>query len=537
MWRKSDNHHQQNNTSRNNYDNQTNATTAIVKDKVCIIGSGNWGSAISVIIGKNCERLHNYYESEVKMWVHEEMIDNGEGKEEKLSTIINTANENIKYLPGIKLPQNIVAEPNLALACQNATLLIFVLPHQFLPKLLPTIKQNIHPTNCRGVSLIKGIDFDPKTKLPILVSKSIEDHLSHGRPLGYIKFGCGVLMGANVASEVAMGQLCESTLACNFGGSNSNNNSNHRLNERTRLLFHSSNHFRVQHITDVIGAETCGALKNVVALGAGFVDGIDQLGSNTKAALIRIGLREMEQFCYMFYGDNSNSCGDKQKQSNDCDNNNDSEEGSSSNDSNSNNNKNKNNTFGNIQSDTFTQSCGVADLITTCYSGRNRKCAEEFAREYLSLSSSSLVVEGKEDKDTKMNHQMKDISSLSLSQSSASLSSVKPSQQSNGSSSSSATKLQNNKSKHNIEIECEKIWSRIEHNFLNGQKLQGTITCKEVYSLLHSRNVLHKFPLIKTIYEIAFLGKSIHRIVDGIKVVDTNNTVDDDKENAMISSF
>jgi len=535
MCRKSDSHNQQQNTSSNNDDNQRNATTAIFKDKVCIIGSGNWGSAISVIIGKNCERLHNYYESEVKMWVHEEMIDNGKGKSEKLSTIINTANENIKYLPGIKLPKNIVAEPNLALACQNATLLIFVLPHQFLPKLLPTIKQSVHPTNCRGVSLIKGIDFDPKTKLPILISKSIEDHLSGGRPLGYTKFECGVLMGANVASEVAMGQLCESTLASNFGGSNSNNNSNHRLNERTRLLFHSSNHFRVQHIKDVIGAETCGALKNVVALGAGFVDGIDQLGSNTKAALIRIGLREMEQFCYMFYGVNTNSCDDTQKYSNNCNNNDDNEEGSSSNEIN--NNDNKNNAFSSIQSDTFTQSCGVADLITTCYSGRNRKCAEAFAREYLSLSSSSLVVEGKENKDNNMNLQMKGISSLSLSQSSASLSSVKPSQQSNGSSSSSATKLQKNKSEYNIEIECEKLWSRIEYNLLNGQKLQGTITCKEVYSLLHSRNVLHKFPLMKIIYEIAFLGKSIHKIVDGIKVVDTNNTVDDNKENAMIPSF
>jgi glycerol-3-phosphate dehydrogenase (NAD+) len=90
------------------------------------------------------------------MWVFEEMVDDGRGQTVKLTDYINTHHENIKYLPGIVLPNNVVAVPSLEEACRDATLLIFVLPHQFLPRLLPTIRQAAHP-NCRGVSLIKGL--------------------------------------------------------------------------------------------------------------------------------------------------------------------------------------------------------------------------------------------------------------------------------------------------------------------------------------------------------------------------------------------
>lgn len=123
-------------------------------DKVCIVGSGNWGSAIATIIGRNCARLDSY-DTKVSMWVFEEDVVYN-GKSWKLSELINTHGVNSKYLPGIQLPSNIHAQPSLEDACRDATLLVFVLPHQFLPKLLPRIR-NVVRSSCRCVSLIKGL--------------------------------------------------------------------------------------------------------------------------------------------------------------------------------------------------------------------------------------------------------------------------------------------------------------------------------------------------------------------------------------------
>ena len=91
--------------------------------------------------------------------------------------------------------------------------------------------------------------------------------------------------------------------------------------------------FRVTVVKDTNIVEICGALKNIVACAAGFCDGL-KMGDNTKAAIIRLGLKEMIKYGDTFYpgGDHA----------------------------------------------TYFESCGVADLITTCYGGRNRKVSEAF---------------------------------------------------------------------------------------------------------------------------------------------------------------
>nr|XP_055024377.1 glycerol-3-phosphate dehydrogenase 1a [Misgurnus anguillicaudatus] len=281
--------------------------------KICIVGSGNWGSAIAKIVGFNAKN-NSKFDSTVNMWVYEEMV-NGR----KLSEIINTEHENVKYLPGNKLPENVVAVADLLEAAKNADILLFVIPHQFIGRVCDTMKGKIKQ-DALGMSLIKGVDEGPDGLK--LISNVIHEKLG-------IKMS--VLMGANIANEVADGKFCETTIGCR----------DQALGAELKELM-QTDHFRVTVVQEADVVEICGALKNIVAVGAGFCDGLG-FGDNTKAAVIRLGLMEMIKFAQIF-----------------C-------------------------TAGTVSPATFLESCGIADLITTCYGGRNRKVAEAFAKTGKSL--------------------------------------------------------------------------------------------------------------------------------------------------------
>ncbi|KVH92818.1 6-phosphogluconate dehydrogenase, C-terminal-like protein, partial [Cynara cardunculus var. scolymus] len=94
--------------NNNNNNGQINNNENPSKYKVTIVGSGNWGSVASKLIASNTLKLHSFHD-EVKMWVFEEKLPSGE----KLTDVINRTNENVKYLPGIKLGSNVVADPDL----------------------------------------------------------------------------------------------------------------------------------------------------------------------------------------------------------------------------------------------------------------------------------------------------------------------------------------------------------------------------------------------------------------------------------------
>jgi len=379
------------------------------KEKVALVGSGNWGSAIATKIGKNVLAHPELFEPVVEMWVFEEYVKlDADGKtwtrpargskppEGKtwvdegytpLTEVINKTNENPIYLPGVALPRSIKAQPDIKAAVTDATMMVFVIPHNFLAPMVPKMEGAFKP-DAVGISLIKGIEFEQGT--PVLISDLLQKEMakSAGSPV----IDMSVLMGANVANEVAKGDFAEATIGC----------TDLATGKKWCKLFNTSD-FKVDPIDDVAGAELCGALKNVVALGAGFSDGLGY-GGNTKAAIIRIGLKEMQKFCEVFYGERK------------------------------------------IKGETFLESCGVADLVTTCFGGRNRKCAEIFAKSALSGE--------------------------------------------------------------------RKLWDVIEAEELNGQKLQGTGTSKDVMTCLHKAGKQGDFPLFTAIYKIAFEGANPASILD-----------------------
>ncbi|KAK3677567.1 glycerol-3-phosphate dehydrogenase [Recurvomyces mirabilis] len=346
------------------------------KHKVCIVGSGNWGTTIAKVVAENTAQHADLFEQEVQMWVFQEQYQipkdskhfdekNDKGPQ-KLTELINGLHENVKYLPGIPLPKNIVANPDLVDAVKDATILVFNLPHQFIAKTCEQLQGKIVPY-ARGISCIKGVAVSESGCE--LFSDSI------GQKLGIY---CGALSGANIATEVAQEKFSETTVAyappsqdsqqptpagtpgaspkgsqldltkLNDGvkGAKSSGKVNltplpseypslHHAN--VKKLFHRP-YFHVHLVNDVVGVSLGGALKNIVALGAGFVDGLGW-GDNAKAAVMRVGIMEEVKFGKTFFGDS-------------------------------------------VQTETFTeQSCGVADLITSCSGGRNFRCAKMSVKE------------------------------------------------------------------------------------------------------------------------------------------------------------
>ncbi|KAJ1950383.1 glycerol-3-phosphate dehydrogenase, partial [Dispira parvispora] len=115
-------------------------------EKVAIIGSGNWGSVVAKIVGNNVSHFKTF-NPRVHMWVYEEVVN-----KHPLSYWINTHHENVKYLPGVRLPHNVVAEPNLIKAVEDATILVFVLPHQFIRRACEELKGHVS-SECKAISL------------------------------------------------------------------------------------------------------------------------------------------------------------------------------------------------------------------------------------------------------------------------------------------------------------------------------------------------------------------------------------------------
>ncbi|KAG0651082.1 Glycerol-3-phosphate dehydrogenase [Hyphodiscus hymeniophilus] len=298
------------------------------KHKVTVIGSGNWGSTIAKIVAENTRAHPNLFEEEVQMWVFEEEVTLPEdskyydasnaGKPQKLTEVINTCHENVKYLPNIALPTNVIANSSVRDAAKDSSILIFNLPHQFIGRTSKQLEGHILPY-ARGISCIKGVEVaEDKVSL---FSEWI------GEGLGIY---CGALSGANIANEVANEKWSETTIAYDPPTMDSRSPSRNPSPSDNVSASPNMEHKDVRGRSSV---SLSGALKNIVALAAGFVEG-KGWGDNAKAAVMRVGLLEMVKFGKEFFPET-------------------------------------------VRVETFTEeSAGVADLITSCGSGRNFRCAK-----------------------------------------------------------------------------------------------------------------------------------------------------------------
>ncbi|KAK0420368.1 hypothetical protein QR680_014639 [Steinernema hermaphroditum] len=275
--------------------------------RIAIVGYGNWASTIAKVVGENVQRYAEF-DSHVAMWVRPKDI-NGR----TLTDIINEFHENVVYLPSIKLPTNVVAYSCIKDTVKNADILIFATPHQMVQDVCTSIKDHVQ-SEAVGISLIKGIATKPDGSASA-VSDEIRNHLN---------IDVSVLMGANLANEIAAGEFAEATVGCIHP----------EHGDMFQRMFDTDN-FRINVVRDVYTVEMCGALKNIVACAVGFAEGL-RLGSNSKAALIRLGMHEMIKFVETFYP------GSDLK--------------------------------------TFFESCGLADLIATCSGGRNMKVCRELVQ-------------------------------------------------------------------------------------------------------------------------------------------------------------
>lgn len=151
----------------------------ISQARVTVIGGGSWGSAVARKVAFNLSQLDNpSLDPSLRLWLHEEWIDG-----QPLSQLINQRRENPKYLPGVYLPQNVLAVSNLKEAIRGANVLLFVLPHHFLPSLLHQLRElqredaAMVPPSTVCASFIKGVQVDGRGKLT-RYSQIIQENLA-----------------------------------------------------------------------------------------------------------------------------------------------------------------------------------------------------------------------------------------------------------------------------------------------------------------------------------------------------------------------
>ncbi len=262
--------------------------------KISVLSDGGWGTALAVNLLKNGH--------DVTMW----------GPFPDYLAQMETTRENTKFLKGITLPDTLKFEADMEKAVNGSSILLLATPTQYLRGVLNTLKPFFDKEKHLLVNVAKGIEVDTWYRISEMVTQILGENR-------YV-----VLSGPSHAEEVARHVPTVVTAA----------SCNQQDAETVQQVF-SSNVFRVYTSRDVVGVELGGALKNVMALAAGMIDGM-ALGDNPKAAMMTRGITEMGRLGALLGGDAT----------------------------------------------TFSGLSGIGDLIVTCTSGhsRNRHVGEELGK-------------------------------------------------------------------------------------------------------------------------------------------------------------
>ncbi len=278
---------------------------------ISIIGDGAMGTVLAMLL---CEKKLS-----VRMW----------GYDAEQLEQIESAGENKKFLPGYKIPASLVFEPDDKRIMAGADLMVSAVPCQFMRSIWSRLKDYV-PENVPIVSVAKGIENQtllcPGQILAEVLGPSVK---------------CVALSGPTIADELARKLPATACIACG----------DEELAKEIQYTFNAP-WLRVYTNTDIVGVELAGAMKNVIAIAAGIVDGIGA-GDNAKAALLSRGLAEITRL--------GTALGAKPQ--------------------------------------TFAGLTGLGDLVTTCISpkGRNRSFGERIGAGQTAqqaLGATESVVEG-----------------------------------------------------------------------------------------------------------------------------------------------
>jgi glycerol-3-phosphate dehydrogenase (NAD(P)+) len=280
-------------------------------NKIAIIGDGGMGSVCAMLL---CEKGFT-----VSMW----------GYDARQLAEIEAKRENVRFLPGHKMPEELLFEARDDKIMTGTQLLVSAVPCQFMRGVWERLRKYM-PAAVPIVSVTKGIENGTLLRPTRILTDVLTD-----------KHRTAALSGPTIADELAHKMPATASVA----------SEDDVLAKKVQETF-TTPYFRVYTNSDIVGVELAGAVKNVIAIAAGIIDGIGA-GDNAKAALVSRGLAEIKRLGLVM----------------------------------------------GARENTFAGLSGLGDLVTTCISpkGRNRSFGERVGKGLSpaeALAASESVVEG-----------------------------------------------------------------------------------------------------------------------------------------------